>query len=114
MGIRDAFKMTWEQAVLRGATMEDVEIFPEQRTILRSVKIGQYPIAEYCVMYGDSEYPNLISTRFMPDVMLIPAYIHVLEQRKRLKEEGITSRVVYQRGLLQCVYVKEAYLRSLQ
>lgn len=112
MGIRDAFKLTWEQAVLKVAMLDGIEIFPEQRTILRSCNIGKYPIAEFCMLFGDSETPQLISTRFAPDAMLVPAWLHVLEQRKRLRDDGIISKVIPQKGLLQCTYVKEDYARS--
>ena len=114
MGIRKAFSVNWEQAVMRFALLDGVEILPEQRTILRTTSVYGYPVAEFCMLYGDSDYPKLISTRFTPDVMLISAYIHVLEQRKRLKEAGIISKVVFQKGLLQCIYIKEDFAKSLQ
>lgn len=112
MGIRDAFKLTWEQAVLRMALLDGIEILPEQRTIIRATDVAGYPLAEFCMLFGEYDTPQLISTRFSPDAMLVPAWLHVWEQRKRLKAEGIISRVIPQKGLLQCTYMKEDFARQ--
>lgn len=112
MDIRDAFKLTWEQAVLKVALLDNVEIFPEQRTIIRTTKISGYPVAEFCMLFGEYETPQIISTRFEPDAMLVSAWLHVLSQRKRLSEDGITSKVIPQRGLLQCTYMKRDFIKQ--
>ncbi len=114
MGIRDAFKLTWEQAVLRMAMLEGVEILPDSRIIIRTFAIKGYTVAQFCLLYGDQEYPKAISSRFTPDVMLIPAYLHIWEQRDRLKKAGITSRLSVERGLIQCVYISQEFAKVLQ
>ena len=113
MGIRDAFKLTWEEAVLRVALLDGVEILPEQRTIIRTSSIASYPLAEFCMLFGESDTPQLITTRFSPDAMLLSAWIHVLKQRKRLRADGIISKIIPQKGLLQCTYVKEDFMQQL-
>lgn len=109
MGVRDTFKMSWEKAVMRAALARDTEIFPERRIILRNVHIGKFNIAEYIIIYGDSEYPVLIVTRFSPDFMLLPAFIHLKEQRSRIVEAGYQCNISYREGLIQCTYSKKDY-----
>ncbi len=114
MGIRDAFKLSWEQAVLRMAMLDGVEIMPESRTIVRSFHLGPYPLAEFCMVYGEKEYPKAITSRFSPDALLLSAYLHIWEQRGRLEKAGIVSRLVIERGLVQCIYLSKDFAESLE
>ena len=113
MSIRKMFKTSWVDAVMTAAMDQSVDIFPEGRIIRKSTSIGPYELGDVCCVYGDSEYPQLITSRFQPDAILVPALFHVLEQIPRLRAEGIKCKLIRESGLIQCDYTKQGSAYSV-
>ena len=112
MGIRAIFKLTWEDAVLRFATLAGVEVYPEQRAIVRCISVGGYLLAELCIIFGEYDTPQLVSARFCGHGLAVAAYLHVKEQEHRLLGEGIISKVIPNGGTLQCNYMKQDFVNQ--
>lgn len=99
--IVDAFNTSWEQCVMAAACDARTDVFPEQRILLRRVFCG-----EFIAVYGDANYPTYIITRWSLEVMGLIVLVHLIFQEiTRLKKHGICSRLVYQDGVLSCVYL---------
>lgn len=101
--IVDAFNTTWEQCVMAAACDIKTDVFPEQRILLRRVGSG-----EFCAVYGTSNYPTLITTRWSNKAFGAVVYAHHLFQELiRLRKYHISSRMVCENGIVSCVYTRE-------
>lgn len=100
----DAFNTTWEQSIMASACDNNTEIFPDQRVVIVTSKLGG---GEFAAIYGDSDYPKVITTRWGFRGMLLPMMVHHLWQEVfRLPQNGIRSEVFYQDGVCTCVYTR--------
>lgn len=106
MTIPELFNQSWEDLVTSTAMCDNVEIFPEQRIIINMCDVHGYTLGDLCVVYGDNEYPQFISSRFPPDAILLPAYLHIRMQMLKFKKLGITTTFIRESGLIQCIYKK--------
>lgn len=113
MGIRSVFSTPWKNAVAATALNPNVEIFPEQRVIIKRAAIGPFEIGELAFVYQTGDLPDMLSVRFTSKAMFLPSLLHTLEQRGRIKRAGINVRTFYENGVVQCNYWLEGYLREL-
>lgn len=113
MGIRANFKLTWEQAVIAACTQPDIEVIADQRIIINPVHVGDRQIAELVLLYGQYNTPCLITARFQAKALVIPAILHIAEQKERLAKEGILCNVNFTGGLVTVVYSQQSWWESM-
>lgn len=113
MGIRALFNATWDQ-VYRGAVgYGNSDIIPEQRVIIVNRDIKRLIWGQLIMMFDEDGTMSLITSRFCVTPLAISAYLHTLEQVKRLQNAGIVCNVAFEKGLVTCTYSRTGWLERV-
>ena len=56
----------------------------------------------------------LITSRYRVPWLSLTAYLHALEQAKRLRDAGIVCNVAFEKGLVTCTYSRVGWLQRLR
>lgn len=113
MAIRQLFNATWDQ-VYKGAVMYgDSDILPDQRVIIVNRNLKRLVWGQLIMMFDEDGTMCLITSRFCVPQLSLPAYLHTLEQAKRLKAAGIVCNVAFEKGLVTCTYSRVGWLQRV-
>lgn len=113
MAIRQLFNATWDQ-VYRGAVKYgDSDILPDQRVIIVNRNLKRLIWGQLIMMFDKDGTMCLITSRFCIPQLSLPAYLHTLEQSKRLKTSGIVCNVAFEKGLVTCTYSRVGWLQRV-
>ena len=113
MAIRKLFDATWDQ-VYRGAIKYgDSDILTDQRVIIINRNVGRLVWGQLIMMFDEDGKMCLITSRFCIPQLSLPAYIHTLEQAKRLRENGVVCNVAFEKGLVTCTYSRVGWLERV-
>lgn len=113
MAIRQLFEATWDQVYKGALKYGDSDVFPDQRIIIINRNIKRLVWGQLIMMFDEDGKMCLITSRFCVTPMALPAYLHTLEQAKRLRDAGIVCNVAFEKGLVTCTYSRVGWLQRV-
>lgn len=113
MAIRQLFEATWDQVYKGALKYGDSDIFPDQRIIIVNRNIKRLVWGQLIMMFDEDGKMCLITSRFCVTPLALPAYLHTLEQAKRLRDAGIVCNVAFEKGLVTCTYSRVGWLQRV-
>lgn len=113
MGIRKLFDSTWDDIYPGALAYGDSDILPEQKTIIINRNIKKLILSQLIMIFDEDGRMVLATTRYCLVPFAIPAYLHTLEQNKRLLKAGIITNVAFEKGVVTCTYSRAGWLERL-
>lgn len=113
MAIRRLFDATWDQVYKGAVGYGDSDILTDQRVIIINRNVKRLIWGQLIMMFDEDGTMCLITSRFRVPWLSLPAYLHTLEQVKRLRSAGIVCNVAFEKGLVTCTYSRVGWLQRV-
>ena len=113
MSIRRLFDATWDQVYKGAIGYGDSDILTDQRVIIVNRNVKRLIWGQLIMMFDEDGTMCLITNRFRVPWLSLPAYLHTLEQVKRLRDAGIVCNVAFEKGLVTCTYSRVGWLQRV-
>ena len=113
MSIRRLFDATWDQVYKGAVGYGDSDILTDQRVIIVNRNVKRLIWGQLIMMFDEDGTMCLITSRYRVPWLSLTAYLHALEQAKRLRDAGIVCNVAFEKGLVTCTYSRVGWLQRV-